>query len=99
MKDLIKIINFNNEEATVYFGYLGDIDRDLNIRISSNNLTIYYTKLTLSVNSDLVYYVGFDTSIVNRIGNFDLTIWDDELFFEHHFEINNQLKKIDRFNR
>jgi FkbM family methyltransferase len=95
MKDIIKIINFNYEEATVYFNYFGDIERDLNIRISSNNLTIYYNKLTLWANSDSVYYVGFNTSIVDRIGYFDLTIWDDELLFKHHFEINNQLKKID----
>ena len=29
MKDIIKIVNFNRDEATVYFGYLGDIERNV----------------------------------------------------------------------
>ena len=83
MKDIIKIVNFNYEEATVYFGYLGDIERDVNVRVSSNNLTLHYDKLTFSVNDSVVYFIGFDVNIIERIGNFDLTIWDDEFVFEH----------------
>ena len=91
MKDIIKIVNFNYEEATVYFGYLGDIERNVNVRVSSNNLTLHYDKLTFTVNGGVVYFVGFDVNIVERIGNFDLTIWDDDFVFEHHFKINDQV--------
>lgn len=95
MKDIIKIVNFNYEEATVYFGYLGDIERNVNVRISSNNLTLHYDKLTFTVNGGVVYFIGFDVNIVERIGNFDLTIWDDDFVFEHHFKINDQVNTFD----
>ena len=96
MKDIIKIVNFNYEEATVYFGYLGDIERNVNVRISSNNLTLHYDKLTFTVNDGVVYFIGFDVNIVERIGNFDLTIWDDYFVFEHRFLLLNNCRLLSR---
>lgn len=92
---MIKIVNFNYEEATVYFSYLGGVERNVNVRVSSNNLTLHYDKLTFTVNGGVVYFIGFDVNIVERIGNFDLTIWDDDFVFEHYFKINDQVNTFD----
>lgn len=95
MNDIIKIINFNYEEATVYFGYLGDIERNVNVRISINDLTIHYDKLTLGVNNNMVYYVSFYNQILDRIGSFDFAVWNDDFIFEHTFKVNDIVNKFD----
>jgi len=95
MNDIIKIINFNYEEATVYFGYLGDIERNVNVRISINDLTIHYDKLTLGVNNNMVYYVSFYNQILDRIGSFDFAVWNDDFIFEHTFKVNDIVDKFD----
>ena len=95
MKDIIKIIEFDYETATIYFNYLGDVERSVNVRISSNNLTLHYAKLNLGVNDRVRYFVGFDFNIVERINNFDLKIWCDEFVFEHNIKVNDQAKTFD----
>ena len=48
MNDLIKIENFDNENASVYFKYLGDEPRKVKVRISSKNLTLDYMGVRLA---------------------------------------------------
>jgi len=95
MKDIIKIANFDYENAIVYFNYLGDVEKHVNVRISSNNLTIHYDKLTLGVNDNVNYFIGFDVKIIERINNFDLKIWCDEFVFEHNIKVNQNVKIFD----
>jgi FkbM family methyltransferase len=95
MKDIIKIVNFDYERAIVFFNYLGNIEKNVNLRILSNNLTIHYDRLTLGVGDNVNYFIGFDVSVVERINNFDLQIWCDEFEFECNIKVNQNVKTFD----
>lgn len=89
MNDLIKIENFDNENASVYFKYLGDEPRKVKVRISSKNLTLHFVELELLNDVNVTYFVGFNNSVIDRVKKIQIDFWDEYFRTTKEFIIDN----------
>jgi FkbM family methyltransferase len=87
MKNLIHIDRFDNNTGLVYFKYLGEETNIIKVRISSKDLTLYYTELELNPDINTTYYVGFNESIIPRIDSVDVTFWNPHFVTNDNFKI------------
>ena len=89
MNDLIKIENFDNENASVYFKYLGDEPRKVKVRISSKNLTLHFVELELLNDVNVTYFVGVHNSVIDRVKKIQIDFWDEYFRTTKEFIIDN----------
>jgi FkbM family methyltransferase len=87
IEKLIEIDRFDSGAGVVYFKYLGDDNKNLKIRMSNNNLTLYYTEFQIGPNRDTIYYVGFNESVLANIDSVDVDFFYDESKESFHIKI------------
>lgn len=97
IEKLIEIDRFDSNTGVVYFKYLGDDNKNLKIRMSNNNLTLYYTEFPIGPNRDTLYYVGFNESLLGNIDSVDVDFFYDESKESFYIKIKEHSTEKNKF--
>lgn len=95
MVKLIEIERFENNSGRLYFRHLGEKQQTYKIAMSTRNLTLYYVELTFEVNKDMVYFIGFNHSVLDYIDNVEITFQSENFFEKFNFHIKELTKSWD----
>lgn len=70
---MILIDRFDEQTGLVYFKYLGDKERNFKVRLHSHNLTLHYVEITLGVDLNASYFVGYAQNVCKNVTNLSIT--------------------------
>ena len=85
-----RIINYDEEKKLVYFGYSGDEDLKVSVRLSWNNLTIHFSEMVVGCDKNIIYYIGSNDLDSAHIDNFDICFFYQGLFEKYNLKKKNQ---------
>jgi len=95
MVKLIEIERFENNSGKLYFKHLGEKEQTYKITMSNKNLTLYYVELTLGVDKDMVYFIGFNDKVLDYVDNVEITFQSENYFEKFNFHIKELTKSWD----
>jgi FkbM family methyltransferase len=95
MENLIQIERFDYNTGIVYFRYLGETEQRIKVRLSSKNLTLHYDEFILGPGKEVLYYVGFNSDVLERVSNVDVILWNDNFTLFESFKLRDSIKIFD----
>jgi len=89
MDNKIIISRYSEEDGLIYFKYNGEVRMNIPVYVHWNGLTLHYSEMNLSDDSDVTYFIGFNRNKIKELNKIEVKFSFQDTEENHIVKIND----------